>query len=151
MMPALTVVSSSNGLPMAITQSPIISLSEFPSVAALRLSGASKRTIAKSLSRSVLISDTSNSRPSERRNRTSSALRTTWLLVSMIPEALMMIPEPTLRVSTCPSGSSNPGGSSKGSCSAKSSISAFNLEMIITTDGVADSAALRKARDNAFA
>ena len=73
MIPALTVVSSSNGLPIAITQSPIERPSESPSLATGRPRASASRTTARSLSGSVLMSAALNSRPSESRTTTSSA------------------------------------------------------------------------------
>ena len=95
MMPALTVVSSSNGLPIAITQSPMSSLSESPSFETGRSWAFSSLMTARSLSGSVLISAALNSRPSGSSTVTVSAPATTWLLVSTRPSLSTITPEPT--------------------------------------------------------
>ena len=95
MMPALTVVSSSKGLPIAITQSPISSLSESPSLAVGSPRASASLTTARSLSGSVLMSVALNVRPSGSSTVTVSAPSTTWLLVSTIPAGSTITPDPT--------------------------------------------------------
>ena len=111
MMPALTVVSNSNGLPMAMTQSPVSSLSESPSFAVGRSSASASLITAKSLSGSVLISNALNSRPSASLTVTVSAPSTTWLFVRTMPLASTITPDPTPERPGCaPLGSCGPLG-----------------------------------------
>ena len=94
-MPAVTVPPSMKGLPIAITHSPSRSLSESPNFTAF--SGTVGVTL--STARSTLVSRPMISAfrrvPSLRMTVTSSASEMTWLLVTTMPAASMMKPEPS--------------------------------------------------------
>ncbi len=101
-MPAVTVLSSPKGEPMAITHSPTRKRDTSP----MRTVGkrvASILTTAMSVRRSAPTTRAENSRPSVSVTTTSSAPSTTCALVMMKPSALRMKPEPT------PRGRSTPG------------------------------------------
>ena len=96
-MPTVTVPPSPNGLPIAITQSPIRMRSESPNSTSVSffLAGSTRST-----ARSVLVSRPTSSafsfEPSEKFTSISSASAITWLLVTMMPSsASMMKPEPS--------------------------------------------------------
>ena len=145
-----------------------------------RFSASAKRTTARSLSGSVLISVALNSRPSASSTVTVSAPSTTWLLVSTIPDPSTITPEPTperpggIRCSSPGAGISKPSGmpsrkkSSNGvplnGFSAFSprrlppppprfALAARGFDSLLTTTtlGVAAPAAVRKALERAFA
>ena len=171
MIPALTVVSSSNGLPMAITQSPISSLSESPSFAVGRSFTSASRTTARSLSGSVLMSTALNSRPSESSIMTSSEPSTTWLLVITMPLESTITPEPTPeRPGVCPPSGmlkSKPSGRPSGNMPSNgvplrgfspprrwpraAAFLGFDSLRTTTTAGVVIPAARRKALERAVA
>ena len=91
--PAVTDMSSPNGLPIARTQSPTSTARLSPNRIGFR-SEASMRTMATSVRGSDFTSLATNSRPSCNRTLTSSAPLTTWLFVRMTPFASMINPEP---------------------------------------------------------
>src|SRR5579859_4621719 len=101
-MPAVTVASRSNGLPMASTQSPTLILSESPRRAAVSgwSLGGSILITARSVSRStpmILASCSTAVGSSKRCTRMRSALSTTWKLVMMYPLVFSTTPEPSER------------------------------------------------------
>ena len=101
MMPAVTVRSSPNGLPMAMAHWPMRSLSESPSSATGRAAPpGSTLSTARSVfgSRPTMVAG--NFLSSDRRTSISPAFSTTWLLVRMKPRASTMTPEPLARPSS---------------------------------------------------
>src|SRR5215469_6720163 len=93
-MPAVTVLSSPKGLPMATTHSPTLSASESPSCATGRSALASILSTARSVLGSRPRTFAGNSRPSLSATLISFAFSTTWLLVMTMPSLRMMNPEP---------------------------------------------------------
>ncbi|MDT4852089.1 hypothetical protein FQZ97_863090 [compost metagenome] len=95
-MPAVTVFSSPNGEPMAITHSPTRSRFTSPIFTGAR-PVTSIFTTATSVRLSAPTTFALNSRLSGKVTSNSSAPSTTWALVMIRPSALRMKPEPTPR------------------------------------------------------
>ncbi|EME69093.1 hypothetical protein H261_15210 [Paramagnetospirillum caucaseum] len=97
-MPWVTVWPTPNGLPTAITTSPTSMASESPStrVGKLSLPPSILRT-ARSVRSSEPTMRASNSRRSDSTTVTSSASLITWWLVTTVPSAAMITPEPRER------------------------------------------------------
>src|SRR5215475_7309143 len=93
-MPAVTVLLSPKGLPIATTQSPTLRPSESPSLAVGRLVPASIFSTARSVFGSRPITLALNSRPSFDVTVISFAFSTTWLLVRTTPSLRITKPEP---------------------------------------------------------
>ena len=93
MMPAVTVLSSPRGLPIAMAVSPGRTLSESPS-GATGSRVATTLTTATSVRGSEPITLPVKLRPSVRLTVTSLAPSTTWALVSNTPSERVMKPEP---------------------------------------------------------
>jgi hypothetical protein len=93
-MPAVTVDSKPNGLPMAIATWPGLTRLELPSLAAGRLSRASARSTAMSVSGSRPRMRAGTRRESDNASSMDVAPSTTWLLVSTMPSGDRMVPEP---------------------------------------------------------
>jgi hypothetical protein len=92
--PAVTVLSSPNGFPIASTQSPTSSWSELPSSTTARSFFDSMRSTARSVFGSRPTTVAGSSRPSLSATVISFAFSTTWLLVSTRPSFRMMKPDP---------------------------------------------------------
>ena len=97
MMPTVTVPPRPNGLPIAITQSPMRIWSESPKgTSFIFLSVGSTLSTAMSVLVSVPISSAFSFEPSEKFTSISSASAMTWLLVTTMPCAASMTkPEPS--------------------------------------------------------
>src|SRR5581483_1379256 len=96
-MPAVTVLLSPKGLPIAMTQSPTCKASESPRGATGRSPLVSIFNTAKSVLGSRPSTLAGYSRLSERVTVISLAASTTWLLVKMTPSLRMIKPEPDPR------------------------------------------------------
>src|SRR5437773_2214048 len=95
-MPVVTVCSSPNGLPIAITGSPTSSRAESPSgITGSPVASTFRRAMSVLGSRPRTLAE--NSRPSASVTRISVAPSTTWLLVTTKPAELIAKPEPRLR------------------------------------------------------
>src|SRR5712691_3924570 len=94
-MPAVTVPPRLNGLPIAITHSPSRSLSESPNLTDLSFLSVLIRNTARSTFLSVPSNSALMREPSLRMTVISSASAITWLLVTTMPSASMMKPEPS--------------------------------------------------------
>ena len=157
MMPAVTVLLSPSGLPMASTHSPTLTLS----LLAMLMAGRFLPSIlmrARSVVLSLPMMRAEYSLLSERVTVNSSAPSTTWLLVTIYPSLEMMTPEPvavflgvcTLRFclplpwprSKNPKGSKKP---PKGSSTSTVCILEFCTYLICTTAGRARSAAVDRS------
>ena len=97
MMPTVTVPPRPNGLPIAITQSPMRILSESPNLTAFSFfSFGSTLSTAMSVLVSVPTSSAFSLEPSEKLTSISSASAMTWLLVTTMPSAASTTkPEPS--------------------------------------------------------
>ena len=93
-MPAVTVDSKPNGLPMAMAIWPGLILLELPSLAAGRRSVVSALSTAMSVSGSRPRMRAGTRRESVNASSMAEAPSTTWLLVSTRPSGDRMVPEP---------------------------------------------------------
>src|SRR6516164_6415713 len=94
-MPAVTVPPRLNGLPIAITQSPNLSLSESPNFTAVNGFGGLNFNTARSVFLSTPTISALILVPSFMMTLISSASAMTWLLVTTMPEVSTMKPEPS--------------------------------------------------------
>ena len=94
-MPAVTEPPSPNGLPMAITQSPMRAFSLSPNLTDLSGLSDFTRSTAMSTLGSLPTTSALSLRPSVKITVTSFASPITWLLVITMPAASMTKPEPS--------------------------------------------------------
>ena len=102
--PAVTVVASPWGLPMAMASCPTRRRSELPSSTAGNCPPKlpCTRTTARSVRGSVPTTSAAKVRPSGRLASSCRACSTTWLLVRMYPSGVITKPEPAPRTSKGP-------------------------------------------------
>ena len=92
--PEVTVPPKPKGLPIAITQSPILDLSEFPNLTGINFSSASICRTAMSDNGSFPIIFALYSSSPFTLTKMSSAFCITWLFVITIPFSSIIKPEP---------------------------------------------------------
>ena len=153
-MPAVTVLSRPNGLPMAATHSPTLSLLESPILS----TGRSFASILMT-AMSVCLSEPStlplNSRLSVRRTMSSPAPSTTWAFVMMMPSEETMKPEPVPRCSGISCGPKSKGMPKRRKISAPrgsrpgmpafSTVRALRIIWMFTTPGPLSSTSFTKS------
>ena len=135
-MPAVTVPPRPKGLPIAITQSPILVRSERPQRVAGRGRSASTLSTAMSVFSSLPTIVASSVVSSERRTEISSASAITWWFVTMKPAGSMMKPEPSefcrRCCGRCPRRSKNSRKNSSNSSEPRPCSTAWVVEMLTT-------------------